>query len=55
MVFALETYWPAQRRLVAARIKEELIVTADGCELITKFPARSCWLQAASTGPQAEH
>jgi len=39
MVFALETYWPAQRRLVAARIKEELIVTADGCELITKFPA----------------
>ena len=27
------------RRLVAARIEEELVVTEDGCEVITKFPA----------------
>ena len=39
MVFALETYWPASDGWSAARIEEELIVTADGCELITKFPA----------------
>jgi Xaa-Pro aminopeptidase len=39
MVFALETYWPAADGWSAARIEEELVVTADGCELITKFPA----------------
>jgi Xaa-Pro aminopeptidase len=39
MVFALETYWPASDGWSAARIEEELVVTADGCELITKFPA----------------
>ena len=39
MVFALETYWPASDRWSAARIEEELVVTADGCEVITKFPA----------------
>ncbi len=39
MVFALETYWPAADGLGAARIEEELIVTADGAEVITKFPA----------------
>ncbi len=39
MVFALETYWPASDGWSAARIEEELIVTADGCEVITKFPA----------------
>ena len=39
MVFALETYWPAKDGWSAARIEEELVVTADGCELITKFPA----------------
>ncbi|MFI6357247.1 M24 family metallopeptidase [Streptomyces sp. NPDC050743] len=39
MVFALETYWPARDGWGAARIEEEVVVTADGCEVITKFPA----------------
>jgi Xaa-Pro dipeptidase len=39
MLFALETYWPASDGWSAARIEEELVVTADGCEVITKFPA----------------
>ena len=39
MVFALETYWPAKDGWSAARIEEELVVTATGCEVITKFPA----------------
>jgi Xaa-Pro aminopeptidase len=39
MVFALETYWPASDGWSAARIEEELVVTATGCEVITKFPA----------------
>jgi Xaa-Pro aminopeptidase len=39
MVFALETYWPANDGWSAARIEEELVVTADGCEVITRFPA----------------
>jgi len=39
MVFALETYWPASDGWSAARIEEEVVVTAGGCEVITKFPA----------------
>jgi Xaa-Pro dipeptidase len=39
MVFALETYWPATDGWSAARIEEEVVVTASGCEVITKFPA----------------
>ncbi|GIH04879.1 aminopeptidase [Rhizocola hellebori] len=39
MVFALETYWPAKDGFSAARIEEEVVVTADGCQVITKFPA----------------
>jgi Xaa-Pro aminopeptidase len=39
MVFALETYWPSADGIGAARIEEELVVTRDGCEMITKFPA----------------
>ncbi|MBL5972526.1 MAG: aminopeptidase P family protein [Candidatus Leucobacter sulfamidivorax] len=39
MVFALETYWPSADGIGAARIEEEVVVTADGCEVITKFPA----------------
>jgi Xaa-Pro aminopeptidase len=39
MVFALETYWPSADGVGAARIEEELVVTADGCEVLTKFPA----------------
>lgn len=40
MVFALETYWPGKDGLSAARIEEEVLVTADGCRLLTKFPAQ---------------
>jgi Xaa-Pro aminopeptidase len=39
MVFALETYWPAADGWSAARIEEEVVVTENGCEIITKFPA----------------
>src|SRR6266516_3953123 len=39
MVFALETYWPAADGWSAARIEEEVVVTDNGCEIITKFPA----------------
>jgi len=39
MVFALETYWPSKDGWGAARIEEEVVVMADGCEVITKFPA----------------
>ncbi|WP_332603218.1 M24 family metallopeptidase [Arthrobacter sp. S2(2024)] len=38
-VFALETYWPSADGWGAARIEEEVVVTATGCEVITKFPA----------------
>jgi len=39
MVFALETFWPASDGWSAARIEEEMVVTKDGCEVITRFPA----------------
>jgi Xaa-Pro dipeptidase len=39
MVFALETYCPADDGHSAARIEEELVVTADGSQLLTLFPA----------------
>tara|TARA_B110000503_G_scaffold35015_1_gene57290 strand:+ start:4230 stop:5606 length:1377 start_codon:yes stop_codon:yes gene_type:complete len=39
MVFALETYWPSADGIGAARIEEEVVVTATGAEVITKFPA----------------
>jgi hypothetical protein len=39
MVFALETFWPASDGWSAARIEEQLVVTATGCEVITRFPA----------------
>jgi hypothetical protein len=39
MFFALETYWPSADGVGAARIEEELVVTANGCEVVTKFPA----------------
>jgi Xaa-Pro dipeptidase len=38
MVFALETYAPAGDGRSAARIEEEVVVTADGCKVITLFP-----------------
>jgi Xaa-Pro aminopeptidase len=38
MVFALETYCPARNGRGAARIEEEVVVTADGPQIITRFP-----------------
>jgi Xaa-Pro aminopeptidase len=38
MVFALETYCPASDGRSAARIEEEVVVRADGPEVITRFP-----------------
>jgi Xaa-Pro aminopeptidase len=40
MVFALETYCAATDGRSAARIEEEVVVTADGGEILTKFPAQ---------------
>jgi Xaa-Pro aminopeptidase len=39
MVFALETYCPAADGYSAARIEEEVVVTDDGVEVISLFPA----------------
>ena len=39
MFFALETYWPSADGVGAARIEEEMVVTATGCQVVTKFPA----------------
>jgi Xaa-Pro aminopeptidase len=39
MVFALETYCPATDGRSAARIEEEVVVTKDGNQLLTRFPA----------------
>jgi Xaa-Pro aminopeptidase len=40
MVFAIETYWPSSDGSAAARIEEEIEVTASGARLLTKFPAQ---------------
>ena len=55
MVFALETYWPAPDGWSAARIEEEVVVTADGCEVITKFPAEELLVAGSATGPSGGH
>ncbi|MDA0706385.1 MAG: Xaa-Pro peptidase family protein [Proteobacteria bacterium] len=44
MVFALETYCPAADGNGAARIEEEVIVTSDGCKVITLFPAQELFV-----------
>lgn len=55
MVFALETFWPASDGWSAARIEEQLVVTADGCEIITRFPAEELMVAGShyytATGP----
>jgi Xaa-Pro aminopeptidase len=38
MVFALETYCPASDGVSAARIEEEVLVTAEGSRILTRFP-----------------
>jgi Xaa-Pro dipeptidase len=39
MVFALETYCPAKDGVSAARIEEEIVITENGPEVLTRFPA----------------
>jgi Xaa-Pro aminopeptidase len=55
MVFALETFWPAKDGWSAARIEEQLVVTSDGCEVITRFPAEELMVAGSryytATGP----
>lgn len=47
MVFALETYCPASDGFSAARIEEEIVVTADGPRVITLFPAEELFVANA--------
>jgi Xaa-Pro aminopeptidase len=55
MVFALETFWPAADGWSAARIEEQLVVTKDGNEVITRFPAEELLVAGSryytATGP----
>lgn len=55
MVFALETFWPAADGWSAARIEEQLVVTRDGCEVLTRFPAEQLLVAGTryhtATGP----
>ena len=46
MVFALETFWPSKDGWSAARIEEQLVVTATGAEVITRFPAEELLVTA---------
>jgi Xaa-Pro dipeptidase len=41
MVFALETYCPADDGFSAARIEEEVVVTAEGPRVLTLYPAEN--------------
>ena len=55
MVIALETFWPAKDGHSAARIEEEVVVTKDGTEVITRFPAEELMVAGlryyTATGP----
>lgn len=55
MVFALETFWPAADGWSAARIEEQLVVTKNGNEVITRFPAEELLVAGSryftATGP----
>jgi Xaa-Pro aminopeptidase len=47
MVIALETYCPAKDGYSAARIEEEVVVTADGPRVITHFPSQELFVANA--------
>ena len=44
MVFALETYCPASDGRSAARIEEEIVLTDNGPEVLTRFPAHELFV-----------
>ncbi len=47
MVIALETYCPAKDGYSAARIEEEVVITADGPQVITRFPSQELFVANA--------
>ena len=47
MVVALETYCPAKDGVSAARIEEEVVITADGPQVITRFPSQELFVANA--------
>ncbi|MFN8623425.1 MAG: M24 family metallopeptidase [Chloroflexota bacterium] len=47
MVIALETYCPAKDGISAARIEEEVVVTAHGPQVITRFPSAELFVANA--------
>jgi Xaa-Pro dipeptidase len=47
MVIALETYCPAKDGFSAARIEEEVVVTKDGPQVITRFPSAELFVANA--------
>jgi Xaa-Pro dipeptidase len=47
MVIALETYCPAKDGYSAARIEEEVVVTAHGPQVITRFPSQELFVANA--------
>jgi Xaa-Pro aminopeptidase len=44
MVIALETYCPATDGYSAARIEEEVVITADEPQIITRFPSQELFV-----------
>jgi Xaa-Pro aminopeptidase len=44
MVFALETYCPASDGYSAARIEEEIVITQNGPQVLTLFPAQDLFV-----------
>jgi Xaa-Pro dipeptidase len=47
MVIALETYCPAKDGISAARIEEEVVITAGGPQVITRFPSQELFVANA--------
>jgi len=47
MVIALETYCPATDGVSAARIEEEVVITAEGPQVITHFPSEELFVANA--------
>jgi len=47
MVIALETYCPAKDGVSAARIEEEVVITAEGPRVITRFPSAELFVANA--------
>jgi Xaa-Pro aminopeptidase len=47
MVIALETYCPAKDGFSAARIEEEVVITDDGPQIITRFPSQELFVANA--------